>query len=120
MTGSVIKTILLGGLAGFINGFFGTGGGIVLLLRALYGREEADRRDAFAGTLAVTVVLSAVSGVVYAVRGQLGTGIPFRYCLPALAGGALGARLLDRCPSAWLSRLFAVFVTVAGAVMLFR
>jgi len=118
--GSVGKTLLFGGLAGFVNGLFGTGGGIVLLFGSLYRKGEEDKRDAFAGTLAVTVVLSAVSGVFYALRGQIGGGIPLRYCLPAVAGGALGACLLDRCPVVWLSRLFAVLVMVAGAILLVR
>ena len=117
-----LRALLLGGAAGLVNGFFGTGGGMILLCFALRHdvRAGRDPRDTFAETLVVTLCLSAVSAVVYALRGALPGGFPFRYCLPALIGGMLGALCLDRCPTGLLRRLFAVLATVAGALMLFR
>ena len=136
----------MGSAAGFVNGFFGTGGGVVLIFGGLLaagelrcfgkspdrrdtpsGEDNADRpgagtggdpRDLFAGTAAVTLVLSAVSAAAY----QLGGGLPFgaslRYCLPALLGGGIGALLLDRMPVRILNRIFAAVVITAGGLLL--
>ena len=150
----------MGSAAGFVNGFFGTGGGGVLIFGGLLaagelrcfgkspdrrdtpsgedssdrrdtpsGEDNADRpgagtggdpRDLFAGTAAVTLVLSAVSAAAY----QLGGGLPFgaslRYCLPALLGGGIGALLLDRMPVRILNRIFAAVVITAGGLLLLR
>ncbi|MBQ4065666.1 MAG: sulfite exporter TauE/SafE family protein [Clostridia bacterium] len=117
-----LKLLLTGAAAGFVNGFLGTGGGILLLFASLLSkkRRPGDTRDIFASTALVTMLLSAVSAVFYFWKGSVPvTKLPL-YLLPALAGGAVGARLLDRLPTQWLERLFALLVLVAGAIMLFR
>jgi uncharacterized membrane protein YfcA len=114
--------LLLGGIAGFINGFLGTGGGILLLFGSFFlsrGRKT-DMRDLLASTALVTLILSAISAVVYFLKGSVGTASLPSYLIPALLGGALGALLLDRLPIRFLEKLFAVLVIVAGGLMLFR
>ena len=114
--------LLLGGAAGFVNGLLGTGGGIILLFGGLLAArsERSDTRDLFAGTALVTLLLSVVSAVIYFCRGKITTDGLAPYLLPALAGGALGAHLLDRLPTSLIERLFGVLVVVAGGLMLFR
>ncbi len=114
--------LLLGASAGFVNGFLGTGGGIILLFGSLLlsKGKKTDTRDLFAGTALVTLCLSAVSAAIYFLRGSVATdGLP-AYLLPAAAGGALGAWLLDRLPTKWVERLFALLVLIAGSLMLLR
>ncbi len=114
--------LLLGALAGFVNGFLGTGGGILLLFGSYFlnRSRKSDTRDLFASTALVTLILSAVSAVVYFLKGSIGTDSLPSYLIPALFGGALGAFLLDRLPTGFLEKLFAVLVIVAGGLMLFR
>jgi len=114
--------LLLGSVAGFVNGLLGTGGGILLLFGSYFlnrGRKT-DTRDLFASTALVTLILSAVSAVIYFLKGSVETASLPSYLIPALFGGALGAILLDRLPTRFLEKLFAVLVIVAGGLMLFR
>lgn len=111
--------VILGTISGFVNGFLGTGGGIILLFAEMMFGRERDKRDSYAETLCVMLVLSAVSAGSYFLGGSVDIEDLPRFCIPAALGGILGAFLLDRLPVGVTGKLFAVLVTVAGAIMLF-
>ena len=84
--------LMLGFLAGLLNGLLGAGGGIVLVRGAerILPREYHDGRDIFANALAVMLPISAVSAIAYVLRGSV-HGLEFsRFILPAVIGGAGG------------------------------
>lgn len=78
--------LLAGALAGFINGFFGAGGGMVLVPLLLWLVRLEDKA-AFSSAVAVILPLCAVSIAVYAVHDSL----PLRDALPYLIGGSAAA-----------------------------
>ena len=80
--------LLAGALAGFINGFFGAGGGMVLVPLLLWLVRLEDKA-AFSSAVAVILPLCAVSIAVYAAHDSL----PLRDALPYLIGGAAGGVL---------------------------
>ena len=119
------KILILSGLgaaAGFVNGFFGTGGGIILLFGSFFfnHEEKLDERDLFAGTAVITLVLSAVSAAFYLMYHARPFPGTLLYSLPAFFGGIAGALLLDRLPTEVMKKIFAAIVILAGAIMLFR
>lgn len=69
---------LAGGAAGLVNGFFGGGGGMVLV-PLLAGKCGLERRSAFASSVAIILPLCALSAVIYFARGQLEllTALPY-------------------------------------------
>ena len=95
--------------AGLVNGLFGGGGGIPLLM-LLTGWARLDDKAAFATCVAVMLPLCAVSAAVCFLRG----GFPLVRALPylagGLAGGLLGGRLFRGVPDVWLRRVFALFL----------
>ena len=105
--------LLAGALAGFINGFFGAGGGMVLVPLLLWLVRLEDKA-AFSSAVAVILPLCAVSIAVYAAHDSL----PLRDALPYLIGGgiggALGGLLFKRVSSRWLRRIFALFLLYGG------
>ena len=114
---TLFKTLLtafLAVLAGIVNGFLGTGGGIVLMLALamLPGADDNAVRDRFAAVIAVILPLSLISTVSY------GDSIDFRaavpYLLPGILGGIVGALLLDRLNVKIIKKLFAIMVIWAG------
>lgn len=101
-------------LAGAVNGFFGTGGGIVLVF-ALSLLPEDDRvtaRDKFATVIAVILPLSLASAFTYGRAISLELASP--YIVPGIIGGVIGALLLDRINVNFLKKLFAAMVLWAG------
>ncbi len=111
---------LSGLLAGFANGLLGAGGGIIVTfaLTRAYTHRDADTRDIFANVVAAMLPMTAVSAVIYALRGRLDMDAASPYLLPAILGGIIGALLLGRINTEWLKKIFALLVVVSGVRML--
>ena len=107
------KFALAGGLAGLANGFFGGGGGSVLV-PVLTGYCKLDQRRAFATSVAVILPLCALSAGVYLLRG----GLDLMAALPYLAGGALGGwaggKWFKGVRADWLRRGFGLLLLYGG------
>ena len=103
-----------GGLAGVANGFFGGGGGMVLV-PLLTGRCGLDQRRAFATSVAIILPLCVLSSVIYFFRGGLDLSAALPYLLGGLAGGWIGGRVFRRLNMDWLRRAFALLILYGGA-----
>ena len=102
-----------GGLAGIANGFFGGGGGMVLV-PLLTGRCGLDQRRAFATSVAIILPLCVLSSVIYFFRGGLDLSAALPYLLGGLAGGWIGGRVFRRLNMDWLRRAFALLILYGG------
>lgn len=100
---------MAGGAAGLVNGFFGGGGGMVLV-PLLMSKCGLDRKRAFATSVAVILPLCVLSAVIYYIRGNLSLMAALPYLAGGLAGGWIGGRLFAKVPAAWLKRLFALLI----------
>lgn len=100
---------LAGGAAGLVNGFFGGGGGMVLV-PLLMARCGLDRRRAFACSVAIIFPLCALSAVIYYARGNLDLAAALPYLLGGLLGGLMGGKLFKKVSLVWLKRLFALLI----------
>ena len=128
--GDALFLLLLGSLAGFINGLLGTGGGILLVLLFSRSAQRAKQknsisfpmtqRDIYANALAVMLPISVFSATQYASAGALDLGAFSPMILPSLLGGVLGGVLLDRLKLSWLRTLFSLLVSISGVLMLIR
>ena len=107
-----------GGLAGIANGFFGGGGGMVLV-PFLTRRCGLDQRRAFATSVAIILPLCALSSVIYLFRGGLDLAVALPYLAGGLAGGFLGGRLFQKLNMDWLRRAFALLILYGGFKSLF-
>ena len=115
---SVPKLILIGTIAGFISGFFGAGGGAVLIMSASVLMKKDDTKDVFARTAVMTALFSAVSAVTYIKRGDIPIMTSAFLLIPAFLGGICGAFLLDKLPAKALRIIFGVISAVGGIIML--
>ncbi len=118
MQKSSLRAAMAGGAAGLVNGFFGGGGGMVLV-PMLTGRCGLDQRRAFATSVAVILPLCALSSVIYFFRGGLDLTAALPYLLGGLAGGFLGGKLFKNLNMDWLRRGFALLILYGGVKSLF-
>ena len=96
------RWLLAGGLAGLVNGFFGGGGGSVLVPLA------------FATSVAVILPLCVLSAAIYLARGRLDVMAALPYLLGGTLGGWLGGRWFQKTRVDWLRRLFGALLIWGG------
>lgn len=123
LSGAVwVRLCALGAFAGLINGLFGSGGGvaIVLSLWMLTKGRLGDRRNVFANVTAIILPITLSSALVYFSLSApaLPTGLSVGGA--SLVGGAAGALLLGRLDMRILRTVFAILLVVSGAIMIFR
>lgn len=107
------KLALSGLAAGAVNGLFGGGGGMPLLL-LLKNWCHVETKKAYASCVAVILPFCAVSAVVYGLRTGLDLLTALPYLAGGLAGGLVGGKVFTRVPNVWLRRIFAAFLLYGG------
>jgi uncharacterized membrane protein YfcA len=111
--------LAIGGLViGFINGFFGGGGGMICV-PVLAGLVKLPTKKAHATAILVILPISIVSSLIYFIKGTFdaATGIPS--LIGVVAGGALGALLLSKLSNNVIRAVFAAIMIIAGIKMIF-
>lgn len=104
---------IAGGAAGFANGLFGGGGGMVFLpILSHWG--QLSPRKLYATCVGVIFPVCLVSAIVYVLRGGVGLSTALPYLLGGLVGGWLGGKLYGRVSTGFLKVLFAAFLFYAG------
>ncbi|GHV02243.1 hypothetical protein FACS1894211_13310 [Clostridia bacterium] len=109
--------IVFGLVAGFLSGFFGGGGGMIVvpfLEKAL----KKPAKTAHATAILIILPVTAVGALVYVLsRGfDWGTGLPAGGGI--LLGGMVGAALLNKFSNRFIKVLFALIMIVAGIRMI--
>ena len=102
-----------GAAAGFVNGIFGGGGGMVLLpLLVRWGGVEG--HAAFANCVSVIYPMCVVSAVVYCLRVQPDVLMLLPYLLGGIAGGILSGLTFQKVPVRILKLIFGGFLIYGG------
>lgn len=109
---------IFGGLAGFINGFLGGGGG-VLVVSLLLTVMALPQKNAQATALLIILPLTIVSAVVYLFKGVVDWEPTLWATLGVVIGGVVGALLLSKLKSDVIKIIFAVVLILGGIKMLF-
>ena len=104
-----LPAAMAGGTAGLANGFFGGGGGM-LLVPMLVARCGLSRRSAFATSVAVILPLCVLSAVIYWLRDGLDFVAALPYLLGGLTGGLIGGKVFKKVSMPWLRRGFALLI----------
>ena len=106
-------------LSGGLNGFLGTGGGI-LFIYTLSWLGDNDKKVNFSTTLFATFIISLITVIRYAKHGMVDISLGKELFIPCAAGGILGALVLDKINVDWLNGIFAVLVIYSGTCMILR
>lgn len=113
------KLISIGVITGFINGVFGSGGGIIVV-PALIFLLKVDDHKAHATAISIILPLSIISSIIYFVKGS----IPFKIAIPVSIGGVLGgyigAKTLNKIPAKLLRKIFGCVIIYTAIRMIWK
>lgn len=105
----MIKKILIGLLAGFVSGFFSTGGGMILVPAFMYLLEMPSKK---ARGTSVFCILPMVltSSIFYYKSNYIDWKIGVLCAIGGAIGGYIGAKLLKKLPEKVLKIAFTIFL----------
>lgn len=109
------KLIATGGLAGFLSGLLGIGGGFVIV-PALHKISNIEPRMVVATSLSVIAVTSTVGVLMYSVHGPVNWQVAVPFVTGAMSGMLLGRRLSRKMPGYLSQRIFAS-ITILTAIV---
>lgn len=112
-----IKTVMIGLLAGIVNGLFGSGGGVIVVpaLTAFFSFEQY---KAHATAIAIILPITLVSSFFYIKGKYIDFNIAIWVAIGGIIGGFIGAVLLKKIPSRILRIAFGAFMLIAAARMI--
>ena len=110
------KTAATGVLAGFLNGIFGSGGGVAAV--PLFRKNGLDQKEAQATSLLLMFLLSAVSAGIYLSEGRISVPDAVPYIPGGILGGIAASVLFRKMEPDLLRKIFGGFVTFSAARML--
>ena len=114
---SLWKCLLAGLAAGFVNGFFGAGGGMVLvpLLIWLIGLPD---KLAFSSAISIILPLCVVSLVIYGRHDMLPLSDALPYLIGGAGGGVLAGLWFQKVPAKWLHLALGALILLGGVRLL--
>lgn len=108
----------LGGLfAGFLNGLFGTGGGMVVV--PMLERAGYEEVKSHAMSVSIILPICVLSAGIYLWNGHVALQDALPYLPWMLGGSLLGAWLLPRCKPRFLHIVFGLLILWAAVRMVF-
>lgn len=111
-----IISSIIGIATGLANGFFGAGGG-TLLVPFMERFLKVEEHKAHATAIGIILPLSIVSAIVYS-NNSLDWKVIMFVSIGGLLGGYTGAKFLNKISKKNLHKVFGAFMLVAGVRMI--
>ena len=102
---------------GFVCGFFGTGGGLILLPYMIFflNKNEIEAR---ATTILYIFCLVLVCSFFYLKKSAIDWKIAQNCVIGGIIGGFIGTRILNNIEKKWLRIFFIIFLVYSGVKMI--
>lgn len=113
-----IAAFVASAAVGMVNGFFGGGGGMLLVPLLERGLSVPVKR-AHATAIAVILPTSIAGAITYAAGGTFDLNVTLAVAGGCVAGGLAGAALLGRLPPRAVAIIFALVMVAVGIKLAF-
>ena len=114
---SIWVKLITGAIIGFVNGFWGGGGGMICV-PLLQNIIKLPEKKSHATTLLIMLPLSISSLVVYLLHGNLPLIDAVQIGSGFVIGGIIGACILKKISNKWLGYVFSIIIIIGGLKML--
>ncbi|MEM4213387.1 MAG: sulfite exporter TauE/SafE family protein, partial [Thermoplasmatales archaeon] len=107
------KIIPTGLVVGFASGYFGIGGGFLIVPGLLLG-GGLNITQAVGTSLISVGTFGVTTAIRYAISGELNVLLSALFIVGGIAGGWIGARIANRLPKKILTEIFAAIVIIVA------
>lgn len=114
----MIKKILIGIIAGLINGFFASGGGMILVPAFLYIIKMEEKKSRATSVLCI-LPMTVVSCFFYLKANYIDWKIGILCAIGGIIGGYVGAKLLNKIDDRYLKIFFIFFLIYVSIKFIF-
>lgn len=108
----------MGGLIGFINSFFGSGGGLIAI--PLLEKTGMETRKCHATSIAIILPLSIISSISYYLKGNIDFSLALKYIPAGILGAIIGSCFLKKIDNSVLKRIFGIVLIISGIRLFFK
>lgn len=115
---NMLKKILIGSIAGLINGFFASGGGMILV-PAFYYILKLNEVEARATSVFCILPMVLVSSIFYYKSNYMDWKLGILCAIGGIIGGIVGAKLLKKINEKYLKLSFIIFLIYVSYKMIF-
>ncbi|MDR5657866.1 sulfite exporter TauE/SafE family protein [Serpentinicella sp. ANB-PHB4] len=112
------KMIIIGFIAGLINGVFGAGGGIIVV-PALTNFFDVPQHKAQATAISIILPFAILSSIVYYTKGFVDLPTTFKVAIGGIIGSYIGSKSLTKFSDNTLRKIFGTFMIIAAIRMVF-
>ena len=112
----VVLSIFVSLIIGAVNGFFGGGGGMLLVPFLVYGLSLG-QKEAHATAIPIILPVSIASGITYIIKSGVNIPMLISTIIGSVTGGIIGATLLKKLPQFFTGILFSILMIIAGVRM---
>lgn len=107
----------MGFLAGIVSGFFGAGGGMILVpfLTLILEKEEVEAR---ATTILCIFFMVLTSSIFYFKQDSIDWMVALKASVGGIVGGVIGSKLLIKLDKNILQIIFIIFLIYSGIKMI--
>ncbi len=113
-----LKSALIGGVSGILNGLFGSGGGIAAV--PLLESTGIEARKSHATSVVLIFFLSIAATIGYWLGGSMDFATALKLIPSGLLGAAIGSVLLKKVDNNLLRRIFGAVMLISGVRMLLK
>lgn len=114
----MLKFLVIGGLSGLANGFFGAGGGMILVPLFIKWLKFEDT-EALTTSVSIILPLSLVSAIVYAKNGSFDLQLALPFLIGGFFGGIISGTIFKKMPVVELKRFLGLIIIYGGIRSLF-
>jgi len=108
-----IKLTLIGIISGIVNGFFGAGGGLVIV-PMLKKFDKQDSKTIHATTLGCVLFMCLSSSIIYFVNECIDFKLVLFCTIGSLIGSAVAVKLLKKLKNIYIDLIFSGVLIIAG------